>query len=382
MSQKNLFEKHDTIRMSTKFIQMSPFYECFGDSDKLHGQYAGRMFYYGEERSDEYWKLRNEAVLYDVPERPYEIAGADAVEFLEYLFARRIADLKVDRGRYAIACTPKGGIFMDGIVFRLEADRFWYVIANGAFESWMIAHCAGFDVRIEDPNAWVLQVQGPKSLEILEAASDGQVNQRLGYFHAGYFDLGGQRLYVSRTGYTGEVGYEIYTLGEDTDCPRLWRHLLECGEPRGMMVGSVSSMTTRRVEAGIFNNGTDIDWHMTPYNAGLGSFVELDKDDFVGRDALLHAPQETMLYGLVCKTAVPEFDCQILDANQKVADIRVGVWSPTLEAGVAYVSFGEAGDWVGRSLQLVDGEGVTHAAEVVALPFFDAEKRIPRGLAP
>ena len=218
MSTKNIFGRHDTIRLSTRFIEMSPFYECFGDPDKLHGQYAGRMVYYGEEASDEYWKLRNEAVLYDVPERPFEISGPDAVAFMEHLFARRIAELKVGRGRYAIACTPKGGIFMDGIVFRLEADRFWYVIADGAFDTWMLAHSDGFEVSIADPHSWVLQIQGPASAAILEAASDGHINERLGYFHAGYFDLGGQRLYVSRTGFTGELGYEIYTLGDETDC--------------------------------------------------------------------------------------------------------------------------------------------------------------------
>jgi len=382
MSIKKFFGQHSTIRMSTRFIEMSPFYECFGDPDKLHGQYAGRMVYFGDEEHDEYWKLRNQAVLYDVPERPIEISGPDSIAFMEYLFARRIADLKPGRGRYAIACTPKGGIFMDGIVFRLEKERFWYVIADGAFDAWMLAHSEGFDVTISDPHSWVLQIQGPSSLAILEAASQGDISQSLGYFHAGYFELGGQRLYVSRTGYTGEFGYEIYTLGDQTDCPRLWHHLIRCGEPHGMAVGSVYSMNVRRVEAGILNNGSDMDWGMTPYHAGLGSFIELDKENFVGRHALSHATKETRLYGLICKTATPDAGDRVLSENRAVANMRIGVWSPTLQAGIGYVHFSQPGNWMGRAVQLLDSQGVSHPAEVVELPFFDAEKRIPRGLEP
>lgn len=382
MSRLSLSRLHDTIRMSTRFLQMSPFYECFGDHDKLHGQYAGRMVYFGDEKAEEYWALREQAVLYDVPERPWEISGPDAAALMEYLFSRRISNLKVGRGRYAVACTPSGGIFMDGIVFRLESNRFWYVIADGAFDTWMLAHSDGFDVTIKDPQSWVLQIQGPTSPAVLEAASEGQINERLGYFHAGFFDLGGQRLYVSRTGFTGEVGYEIYTQGDETDCPRLWNHLCECGEPHGMVCGSVYSMNARRIEAGILNNGTDMDWNMTPYNAGLGDFVDLEKQNFIGRDALLNTPQEQSLYGLVCKAATPVAGDQVRDENRVVANMRTGVWSPTLEAGIGYVQFEESGDWTGHSVQLVDDQGVSHPADIVQLPFFDAEKRIPRGLTP
>ena len=383
MSQKNLFEKHDTIRMSTKFIQMSPFYECFGDRDKLHGQYAGRMIYYGEERADEYWKLRNEAVLYDVPERPYEIAGAHAVEFLEYLFARRIADLKVGRGRYAIACTPKGGIFMDGIVFRPETDRFWYVIANGEFESWLLAFTEGLDVAVTDPGSRVLQVQGPKLTAVLSDAAAGQHPGDLRYFHAGMFNLGGQEVLVSRTGWTGELGFEIYS-SHKIDHHALWDHLMASGQDHGMTYASAESMGIRRIEAGILDNGTDMDRGMTPFTAGLEAFVDLSKPNFVGLDALKQADQTCLLFGLICDSVAPRTGLPVFKGDTQVGQITTGDWSPTLNTGIGYVRFDDIdsvyGNWLGQKLIRGGFDDGRNDCEIVPLPFYDRKKKIPRRL--
>ena len=125
---------------------------------------------------------RRKAAMYDVPERPVEIGGPDAVRFMERIFARRVGTLKEGRGRYAIACAPNGGVFMDGILFKLSEDRFWYVQPDGALETWLIAHSEGFDVTISDPKSRVIQIQGPKSLEIMHAASNGAIDEKMGYF--------------------------------------------------------------------------------------------------------------------------------------------------------------------------------------------------------
>jgi aminomethyltransferase len=152
--------------------------------------------------------LRRKALIYDVPEKPLEISGPDVVPFLEKVFARTISSLQVGRGRYAIACTPRGGVFMDGVLFKLADDRYWYVQADGAMETWFIAHSGGFDVTITDPNSRVIQIQGPASFDIMNAASAGAISEEMRYFHAGFFDLGGQQLYVSRTGFTNELGFD------------------------------------------------------------------------------------------------------------------------------------------------------------------------------
>ncbi len=375
-------DARQTVRVSARRFETSPFQNCWENERTVMGVYAGRYYsvFNGEDTIEAYWALRRKAALYDVPERPVEISGPDAVDLMERVFARPISSLKEGRGRYAIACTPAGGVFMDGILFKLTADRFWYVQPDGALESWLLAHSEGFDVTISDPHSRVLQIQGPTSFDIMCAASGGAIDETMGYFHSGFFDIGGQQVYVSRTGWTAELGYEIYTLGDKTDCPRLWDHLVESGEPHGMMFSSISSMEIRRLEAGILDNGTDFDTTMTPFEAGLGAFVDLEKQDFVGRKALLDARPGTRIFGVKCANAVPLYHGEIIDGDGTVARITAGAWSPFLDAGVGYARFNDAGDWAGKKLSMKNADGKLVPCEIVDLPFYDPDKRIPRGL--
>ena len=227
------------------------------------------MHYNGEDPVAAYWALRQKAVLYDVPERPVEISGPDALQFLELIFARKISNLGVGRGYYAIACTFSGGIFMDGILFRIAPDRFWFVQPDGDMQTWLLAHNDGFDVRISDPRSRVLQVQGPNSFEVMHNASDGAIDRNMRFFGSGFFEIGRQEVYVSRTGWTGELGYEIDTQGDKTDCPRLWNHLMKAGTASGLIFSSMQSMNIRRIEAGILDSGGDFDTSMTPFEGEL-----------------------------------------------------------------------------------------------------------------
>lgn len=270
---------------------------------------------------------------------------------------------------------------MDGVLFRLEEDRFWYVQPDGALEPWFIAHSDGFDVSISDPGSRVLQIQGPRSPAVIADASGGAIDGGFKYFHAGFFEICGQRVYVSRTGWTGELGYEIYSLGTSTDCTRLWRDLIELGKPHGMEFSTIPSMEVRRIEAGILDNLTDIDRTMTPFDAGLGGFIDLEKDGFVGRDALLRADKGCRLFGVRTVGAVPRMNDTVELQGRRVGRITAGAFSPFLDLGIGYVRFDEAGGWVGRALSLVAATGETTDCEVVPLPFYDPDKLIPRGLA-
>lgn len=217
------------VQISARRFEDSPYLERYKTPDMVRGVYAGRFFamLYGDDAAEKYWVLRRKAALYDVPERPVEISGPDVVPFLEKVFARDVSSLKEGRGRYAITCTPQGGVFMDGLLFNLSKDRYWYVQPDGALETWLIAHSDGFDTKISDPESRVLQIQGPASQAIMHDASNGAIDETMGYFHSGFFDLGGQELYVSRTGWTGELGYEVCSQGDKTDHLRLWDHLME-----------------------------------------------------------------------------------------------------------------------------------------------------------
>lgn len=369
----------DPVSISSRRFEQSPYYDLYANDQTVLGVYAGRFYPVdnGEDLSSTYWKLRREAVLYDVPEKPWQIEGSDALPFLERVFSRRISDLKVGRGRYAIACTESGGTFMDGVLFRLADNRYWYVQPDGELQSWLTAHSAGFDVKVSDPRSRVVQIQGPRSMEIMSDATAGAIDPSMKYFHAGYFDVGGQTVYVSRTGWTGEVGYEIYS-NSDTDHPRLWRDVMAAGEAHGMVFGSTKSMSVRRIEAGILDNLTDFDSSMTPFQAGLGDFVDMDKEGFVGREALLNADRRSTLLGVRCATAVPKYRGDVLDEGAAIGRITAATWSPTLECGIGYIRFNDANDWVGRTVTVTTEEGSTTSGEVVPLPFFDQEKRIPR----
>ena len=371
-----------SVSISPRRFEESPFIERTYCPGMIRGVYAGRYFpiSLGEDHIEKYWCLRQKALIFDTPEKPIEISGPDAVPFLEHVLARSVATMTEGRGYYAIACTPQGGVFMDGVMFRLEENRFWYVQADGPFESWLIAHSGGYDVTISDPNSRVLQIQGPASLEIMKAASDGAVNETLKYFRSDYFDIGGQQFYVSRTGFTNELGYEIYCNGDETDHLALWDHLMTSGAPHGLEFSSTRAMTLRRIEGGILGNLTDMTPDMTPFEAGLASFIDMDKEGFIGREALVGKDTRSCLVGLTCETETPASGAIVLDGDVAVGHVTAGIQSPTLGLGVGYVRFDAPDDWVGRSLTMRLPYGSTHDTKIVEVPFFDREKAIVRGL--
>ena len=375
-------DRNNTVTISGRRFEESPYISRYDGPDLVRGVYAGRFFaiFNGEDPVRKYWVLRRKALIFDTPEKPVEVSGPDAVAFLEKVLSRTVSTLEVGRGRYAIACTPQGGVFMDGVLFRLADNRFWYVQADGALEAWFLAHSEGYDISISDPKSRVIQIQGPASMEIMRAASAKRIDEGMRYFHAGFFDLGGQEVYVSRSGFTGELGYEIYSLGDATDHLALWDHLTDAGEPYGMEFSSTSSMTIRRVEAGILGNSTDMDTTMTPFEAGLAPFIDMDREDFVGRAALLHADRRPVLHGLRCSDALPSGASTVLDGDTPVGRMTMGVHSPTLDCGIGYVRFNAPGDWPGRSLRIRLPTGDVHPCEIVDIPFVDPEKRLVRGL--
>ncbi len=381
----NLQEASDltnTVAISARRFEESPFIERTDSPNMVRGVYAGRYFpiFLGEDWIEKYWRLRQKALIFDVPEKPIEISGPDALPFLNKVLSRDVAAMSDGRGYYSVACTPQGGIFMDGVVFRLGENRFWYVQADGPFETWLIAHSGGFDVKITDPRSRVIQIQGPASLAIMNAASNGTIDDNLRYYRSGYFNIGSQRLYVSRTGFTNELGYEIYCDGATTDHLALWDHLMACGKPFGMEFSSTRALTIRRIEGGILGNLTDIDTTMTPFEAGLGRFVDMTKGHFIGREALVDKDTRPCLFGLTCATETPAAGSVVMDGDSIVGSITAGVPSPTLRLGIGYVRFNTPGEWVGKTLSIRLPDGKTHEGKIVDLPFFDREKNIARGV--
>ena len=173
---------------------------------------------------DAYWLLRQKAALLNTGEFPIQFAGPDAERLLDKLFTKDITQLKVGRCGYGIACYEDGGLIVDGILLRLEADRFWYAQADGDFYSWARAHASGMDVEISDPRVYVSQIQGPNALKVLEAANGGQLPEPFGYFAIARVNFAGQEVVITRTGYTNELGWEFYTEPHH-DADAIWQHL-------------------------------------------------------------------------------------------------------------------------------------------------------------
>jgi aminomethyltransferase len=379
---QELSDLKKTVKISARRFEESPYIERTNSPKMVRGVYAGRYFAIslGEDPVQKYWLLRQKAAMFDVPEKPIEISGPDAAAFLEKVMTRKVSTIKEGRGYYSLACTPQGGIFMDGVIFKFSENKFWYVQADGPFEDWLLAHSKGFDVKILDPKSRVIQIQGPASIDIMKAASNGKINENMPYYRSGFFDLGGQNLYVSRSGFTNELGFEIYSDGFKTDHLALWDHLMNCGKTFGMELSATRAMTIRRIEAGIFGNLTDIDTTINPFEAGLGFCVNMDKEDFIGRDALLNKDKGTCLFGLTCKTETPVSGGKVIDEDKIVGHITAGVHSLTLNTGIGYVRFYEPKDWPGKELILKLPNGENHKSKVVNLPFFDPEKKIVKGI--
>ena len=331
-------------------------------------------------REEGYWALRRTVVRLDTGELPTEIAGPDAARLLDRIFTRRVSALKPGRCTYGIACWPDGGLLVDGILIRLEDHRYWYVQADGDFGGWLRAHALDMDVEVRDPQSWVHQIQGPAALDLLADAADGGMPEDFHYFDAREVTIAGQPVLITRTGWTGEVGFEVYTRPAiDTDA--LWDAVTTAGRVHGLVNIGLDPMDIRRIEAGILNNLSDMDSSMTPFGAGLGMFVDLERnDDFFGKGALQTADRRSLIHGISCATAEPLIGSAVTRDGKDIGVVTAAAWSPHLERGIGYVRLENADLLDPRHAKVVGFDLETHACEIVDLPFYDAEKKIPRGL--
>ena len=383
MTNKNYGSSHEHFKVSAKRFDVSPFMSKYSNAQTIYGISANRFYPLSTQLDpiEAYWNLKNNVMLYDVPEKPLEISGPDAVKLLETIFTRTITDLKLYRARYAIACRFDGGIFMDGVLIRLEHDKFWYIHANGDFESWLLAHSKDLNVTIQDPKSWALQIQGPKALKLLKLAVPEVDLAIFKYFHALRLNINKQNFLVSRTGWTGELGFEIYTNGPNDNHGSLWDHLIESGKNLGIMTGGLDSMGIRRIEAGILDYGTDMNQENNPFEMGLGSFVDFKKENFIGKEQLFRMKKDRLFYGLTCKKMIPFGGLEILDNEQVVGHTTAGAFSPQFKSGIGYVLFKKKENWPGKKLTLRSVDQTLYDCQIISLPFYDENKKIPRGLA-
>ena len=336
---------------------------------------------FGDPRQN-FWYLVNDAILCDVSvERQVQIKGPDAAKFTQFLCCRDLSKCQVGQCKYVLITDQDGGIINDPILLKLAEDHFWLSIADSDVLLWArgVAVNSGMDVDISEPDVSPLQLQGPKSRDVLRAAF-GDAPTELKYYRFMEFDWDGVPLIISRTGWSSELGYEIF-LRDGTQGEKLWEHLMAVGGPLGLKPGHTSSI--RRIEAGMLSYHADMTLANNPYEMGMGRLVDLDMEaDFISKAALTLIKERGVsqqLVGLEIDGAPfvgsNDFFWPILKEGVKVGTVTSATYSPRLQKNIALAMISIDHTASGRVLQ-VDKLSETRACTVVPIPFYDPKKSL------
>ena len=338
---------------------------------------------YYDDPVNEYWHLLNEVTLWDVSvERNTEITGPDAFRFTSLLTPRDLSKCRVGQGKYVLITNEDGGIVNDPVLLRLGEQHFWLAGADSdllLYAKGLAVH-SGMQVTVREPDVSPLQVQGPKSKQVVQALFGDKV-LALRYYYFLETDLGGIPVVVTRTGWTSEVGYEIY-LRDGSRGDELWERIMEAGRPFNIRPTGPSDI--RRIEGGILNHGTDITLDTNPYEVGLDRLVDLDKDaEFLGREALRRVRAEGVkrrLVGVEIEGAPIEFNMTrwpVRKGSDAVGQVTSAIYSPRLQKNIGYAMVPLAYAALGTEFE-VDTPGGAARAVVVPMPFVDPGKTIPK----
>jgi aminomethyltransferase len=336
-----------------------------------------------DDDEEEYWHLLKHVTLWDVAvERQVEITGPDAAAFTQLLTCRDLSRCEVGQCKYAPLIAPDGGIVNDPILLRLGQDHFWLSLADSDALLYAkgVQALAGLEVTVQEPDVSPLQVQGPKSKELVRDLFGPAVTD-LRYYRCIESDLEGIPVVVSRTGWTGEVGYEIY-LRDSSRGLDLWDRVMEAGRP--YEIRAIAPSEQRRIEAGIFNYGSDMTIENNPFEmTGMERLVEFSAD-FIGRAAL----ERIAMQGVRRKLVGVEFGGEpfrmwledfwpVVRDGTAVGRLTSAGRSFRLEKNIGYA-------WVlaelaepGTELELEPPGGPVPAV-TAALPFLDPGKDIPK----
>jgi aminomethyltransferase len=323
----------------------------------------------------EHEAVRRAAGLFDVSHMgELEVRGAGAEAFLQWLTPNDVARLEAGRAHYSALLTEAGGYVDDLLVYRLAPDRFLLVVnaANRAEDFDWVASRAPAGVVVEDvSDAWaLLALQGPRAAAILQPLTELEL-AGLKYYRFAGAAVAGRPALVSRTGYTGEDGFELYVAPDGA--VEVWQALLAAGSGEGLVPAGLGARDTLRLEAGMALYGHELDRTTTPWEAGLDWVVKLDKGEFVGREALLaqrEAGRPRALVGFeLTERGIARHGHPVRIGDRECGRVTSGSWSPTFEKalGMAYVPTEEA--TAGRAVA-VEVRGRLLAGRIVQLPFY------------
>jgi glycine cleavage system aminomethyltransferase T len=340
---------------------------------------------------EEYWHLLNGVTLWDVGvEKQVEITGPDAFTFTNMLVPRDLSKCKLRQCKYVFITAPDGGIINDPVLLRLDENHFWLSLADSDVLLWArgVAQNSGLDITIREADVGPVQVQGPKSAEVMVDLFGDKVAD-IPYYYLDEFNLEGLDVTVSRTGYTSELGYEIYLHDASRNGVRLWDMVLEAGRPHGLEV--IGPCHIRRIEGGILAHGADVTIDNNPFEVGLGYdwMVDLEQEgDFIGKTALARIKEE----GVAQKLAGVEIEGPSLGSyndgsmidffpvfqdGRHVGRVTSACHSPRLERNIGYAMVPVELTELGTPLEVETPHGRA-SAKVVEKPFIDPGKETPK----
>jgi len=373
-------------------IRKSPFFY----SSRKHGVAKYSVYnrtyhprHYGDPVA-EYWALLNGVTLWDVGvEKQIEITGPDAFEFTNMLVTRDLNKCNVGQCKYVFLTNEKGGILNDPVLLRLEENRFWLSLADSDIELWAqgVAYGSDFNVTVEEIDVAPVQIQGPKSVQVMVDLF-GEDILSIPYYYLRDYNLNGVDVVVSRTGYTSEIGYEVYVKDATIHAAAVWDMILEAGEPHGLRV--IGPCHIRRIEGGFLAHGSDITFRTNPFEIGMGYdwMVNFDGPDFIGKDALAKVKEEGPGRGLAGIEIGGQplgsyndgsmIDCfDVYDGEERIGEVTSACFSPRLEKNIGYAMVPSSYLELGTTLTVDTGEERVEAI-VVPKPFIDPTKEEPK----
>ena len=329
-----------------------------------------------------FWNLVNDAILCDVAvERQVEITGPDAAKFVQLLTPRNLSECAIGQCKYVLITDENGGVLNDPVLLRLAENHFWLSLADSDILMWAkgVAVNSELNVNLCEPDVSPLQLQGPKSGDIARAIF-GEWIDGLKYYWFEEFELNGIPLIVSRTGWSSELGYEIF-LRDGTRGTELWDHIMKIGEPMGLVPGHTS--TIRRIEGGMLSYQADMDCTVNPFELGLGRLIDLEMDaDFIGKDALKRIQSD----GVKRSQVGLEISCSplqhpnttswpILVNSKEVGYVTSAVYTPRLDKNIALAIMDIEFSAIDTIGEVKTPEG-NYPVKVVQKPFYDPKKKI------
>ena len=332
-----------------------------------------------------FWNLVNDAILCDVAvERQVEITGPDAAQFVQLLTPRNLSECAVGQCKYVLITDENGGVLNDPVLLRLAENHFWLSLADSDILMWAkgVAVNSGLDVNLGEPDVSPLQLQGPRSGNIAKAIFGERIDG-LKYYWLEEFELNGIPLIISRTGWSSELGYEIY-LRDGSRGNELWDHIMEVGKPMGLVPGHTS--TIRRIEGGMLSYQADMDYTVNPFELGLGRLVDLEMNaDFIGKKALKKIKSD----GIKRSQVGIEISCTplkhpntsywpIMVGSEEVGYITSAVYSPRLDKNIALAMMDVNHSAIDTAAETTTPEG-NFPIKVVQKPFYDPKKKITSG---